>query len=533
MSIKKDSKKTRTEYTIRNIIAGLGNNVIGLLLPFIVRTILIKKLGADYVGVSSLFISILQILNVTELGFASAIVYSMYEPVAKNDISEIKKKISLFRTIYVLVGIIILFAGLLVIPFIPKLIRGDVPPNLNIYLVFFIYLVNTVISYCVFGYKNSILVVYQRNDLISSTASLVSIARCLIQIIVILGLKNFYLFAIAIPATTLIGNLYISHLTNKLHPELRDNYKFSLSGISCLKKQIVGIAIGRISLVCRNSFDSIIISILFGLTMTAIYSNYYFVFSSLSGFLSVLLVSMSASVGNSLVTESLEKNRKDHNRFDFYYEFIVSFCTICLFSLYQPFMQVWAGDMLMLPFSTVILFCLYFYINHLAQVRSVYSEAAGLWWFFKRFAIGEVIADLILNLVLGLIWGINGIIIATIITVFICSFIGCTVITFKKLFLESPRFYFLYNLLYFIVAIVGCYVVYLISMFIVVDSWLCFFAKAVFCATVAILYLFGIYFILGFSRKYLVSMFMHIKHRLKRVGGKHYESDSAVNREGK
>ena len=79
----------RTKSTIKNVKTGLINKTIMLIFPFIIRTILIKKLGADYLGLSSLFTSILQVLNLTELGFSNAIVYSMYKPLAENDVKKV------------------------------------------------------------------------------------------------------------------------------------------------------------------------------------------------------------------------------------------------------------------------------------------------------------------------------------------------------------------------------------------------------------------------------------------------------------
>lgn len=70
--------KSRTQNAVRNIGWGIIEKIITLLLPFITRTILIKVLGAEYLGLSSLFTSILQVLSITELGFGSAIVFSVY-----------------------------------------------------------------------------------------------------------------------------------------------------------------------------------------------------------------------------------------------------------------------------------------------------------------------------------------------------------------------------------------------------------------------------------------------------------------------
>ena len=76
---------SRTKNTIYGAIWGVVERFSSILLPFLVRTVLIRKLGAEYLGLNSMFGSILQVLNLTELGFGSAVIFAMYKPIADND----------------------------------------------------------------------------------------------------------------------------------------------------------------------------------------------------------------------------------------------------------------------------------------------------------------------------------------------------------------------------------------------------------------------------------------------------------------
>jgi len=497
------SMKTRTENTIRNIIFGVLNKIITLLFPFAIRTIIIYKLGAEYVGVGSLFTSILQVLSVTELGFASAITFALYEPIAKSNTQKIVDLIALLKTVYKIVGGIILILGLIVLPFVPHLIKGDVPVDVNIYILYLIYLTNTAVTYFAFGYQNSVLSAHQRYDVISKVNGVVEIVKGVVQIIVLLLTQNFYAYIIMLPVFSLIASVVINYISIRLYPELNVKTKYTLRGIGAIKKQLGGIAIGRLSLVCRNSFDSIVISALLGLTITAIYSNYYLILSSLTAFLSILVVSMSASVGNSLVTETMEKNEHDHLKFDFYFMAIVGASTVCLFGLYQPFMELWVGEKLVFPYKTMILFCLYYYINNLSQVRSAYSEAAGLWWHFRYFSIAEMLANLGLNIGLGIWLGVDGILIATIITAFTCSFVAITLLTYKHLFKTSSAKYFVNNIIYGIVTIISCAAAFLIIEVLNVEGWGGLVLKGIICLVVSCVIMVLTYLSIKQTREYL------------------------------
>lgn len=117
-------KIERTKNATRNIGAGLINKFVVLLLPFFVRTAFIYNLGSEYLGLNSLFSSILSVLNVAELGFSSAIVFSMYDPIAKDDDDTICALLSYYRKIYKVVGSIILVGGVAILPFLTKLVNG-------------------------------------------------------------------------------------------------------------------------------------------------------------------------------------------------------------------------------------------------------------------------------------------------------------------------------------------------------------------------------------------------------------------------
>ena len=78
-------KINRTENAVRNILFGGILRVYQIVIPFVMRTVMIYCMGVQYLGLNSLFTSILQVLNLAELGVGSAMVYSMYKPIAEDD----------------------------------------------------------------------------------------------------------------------------------------------------------------------------------------------------------------------------------------------------------------------------------------------------------------------------------------------------------------------------------------------------------------------------------------------------------------
>ena len=149
----------------RSIVIGLFNKLIMMIMPFVIRSIINLILGSQYLGLSSLFSSIIQVLSLTELGFSSAMVYHMYKPIADNDQKQINALLNLYKSAYRIIGIAILALGGIIMAFFPFLVKGSYPEGINIYFLFAIYVINTSISYFLYGYKQSLLVAYQREDI--------------------------------------------------------------------------------------------------------------------------------------------------------------------------------------------------------------------------------------------------------------------------------------------------------------------------------------------------------------------------------
>ena len=446
---------SRTYHAKKNMITGFLNRVIILGLPFVIRTIVIHKLGAEYLGLGSLYSSILQVLNMAELGFSSAVVFSLYKPMAENNTEEICALLAFYRKVYKIIGIIILFCGGIITPFLPYLIKGTYPVDINIYILYWTYLINTAISYLGFAYRNVIFSASQRQDILNNISSSVSIIKFTIQIIVLIIFRNYYLYIIWNVIFTLIENTIVALLTKKYHPdyickgELKKEKKLGIT------KQIKGLAVGQLCKVTRNSFDSIVLSLYCGLLDVAIYSNYYYVFNAVMGILSIVIQSINAGIGNSVSTESKEKNYKDFQKFYFYFSIIGSICTVCFYNLYQLFMKLWVGESLMASKTTMILFCAYFYVVQMGLIRSAYANATGIWWECRKYEIVEMIANLSLNFLLGRLWGMNGILIATIVTVFVCSIIGLTEVLHNTYFKKSTSKYIYSSCGYFAITIIA------------------------------------------------------------------------------
>ena len=500
---------SRTQNAKKNITSGILSRMVMLFLPFLTRTCIIYTLGTMYLGLNSLFTSILQILSLAELGFGEAMVFSMYEPIAKKDTEKIRSILALYRRIYRIIGCIVFVVGIVILPFLDYFINGGYPKDINVQILYLVYLLNTVLSYWLFAYKGSLLSANQRLSVLNNINTLIQVITSVVQMAIILLFKNYYLYVVVIPLFTIIRNIATSIVCKKMYPEYYCKGKLEKSEIREIEKRVAGLFIYKLCGTFRSSFDSIIISTFLGLVVLAKYENYYFIANSVIGMLNIISSGITAGVGNSMVSESKEKNYQDFFKFYFMYEWLAGWCTVCLFCLYQPFMEIWVGKDLMMGSSTVVLMCIYFFLLKAGDICYVYRQAAGIWWRDKYRPIIEAVANLVLNLFFVKWLGVVGVLLATIVTMLSINLVWGGKVLFEDYFDRKGTQYYKKIAIYTLGTLCATVVTYTLCGFLPQTGIFIFLCKIIICCIVP-----NIVFLLLYGRTQEFKMCLHMVRRM-------------------
>ncbi|MCM1272175.1 MAG: oligosaccharide flippase family protein [Clostridium sp.] len=455
----------RVTNATRNIFFGMILKVYQILLPFFMRTAIMYFMGIKYLGLNGLFSSILLVLNMAELGVGSAMVYSMYEPIIRQDKQEICALLKLYRKYYRIIGGIIAVVGTIVLPFVPHLIAknavDEVPPDVNIYIIYLLNLACTVISYWLFAYRGSLLTAHQRDDITSKVSLITNTFQYVGQFLVVIIFKSYYLYLIVSFLTQVLTNIVVAYFSTKKYPEYKPEGELSPEIVKSINQRIKDLFTSRIGMVMVMSMDSIVISIFMGLTPLAIYNNYYYIVKSVITLLQVIYASCTAGIGNSIILESDDKNYNDMKKFTFIVAWLVGICCCCLLCLLHPFMILWAGEENTLGILIDICFTVYFFVDQMNLVLHTYKNAAGIWHEDRFRPLATSFTNLILNIILVQFFGIYGILVASVISV---SCVGMPWILhniFKTMFKRSKKEYVLRLFLYAFITLIACTVCYL------------------------------------------------------------------------
>ena len=356
--------------TMRNMLANAANSGIRLLFPFLNRTLFLWLLGPAYLGLNGLFASVLGVLMLAELGFGTAVVCSMFKPVADDDRELLCAYLKFYRGVYRCVGAVIFLGGLALLPFIDRLVHGAVPPDIDLRVLYVIHLVNTAASYFLFAYRGVVLGAHHRNYVVTNIRTGVSVAQYVAVFLILLATRNYYHYVLATVVFTVVQNVLLVKASRRLFPDIEPRGELSREVRRKVVSDVKSIFMHKVGGVITNSTDNLVISAFLGLVAVAAYGNYYYVVTSVAGLVAVVYSSMIGGFGNKIYTESKEENFRLFMRMNRLCMSVVIFCAAMMTALYQPFMAVWVkGDAAIVRHAlTPALMVFYFYIMQSRQV---------------------------------------------------------------------------------------------------------------------------------------------------------------------
>ena len=447
-------KINRTKNAGKNMVFELMKNLYGVIMPFIIRTAMIHCLGIEYTGLGGLFSSILDMLNLVELGVGSAMVFSMYKPIAEDDQTTICALMRLYKIYYRVIGIVICSIGLILTPFIDKLISGSCPEGIDVHILFLMNLSVTVLSYWLFAYRNCLLQAHQQTHYATRMDLGLNIVFSLLQLGSLIVFKNYYIYMLLNIVRQILSNIIQALITKKIYPLYVPKGRLEKAKEKDIQRRTKDLFTAKLGNTITNSADAIIISSFLGLTLLAQYQNYYYIFSAVLGIIGIVYNSTRAGIGNSLVCESIDKNIEDLKLFTFIIMWILTFCVSCFLGLYQTFIGIWIGDKGILPFGIVICLCVMFVFRYYNCLLMTYKDAAGAWHEDRFRPLIAGVTNLFVNIILVQFMGLYGVLISTILSEGLIEVPWLVINIFRTVFKKSPKEYIKFSIGKLVVAVV-------------------------------------------------------------------------------
>ena len=473
------NKDSRTKNALRNTIVGIISQILTLVFSFVNRTIFIHFLGSDYLGFNGLFSNILSLLSIAELGIGSAIVYSMYKPLAEQNKEKIKSLVRLYKRCYMIIGAVVTAIGLSLIPFFDILIKN--PPNIgeNIGVIYILFLLCNVNSYF-FYYKIVVINTDQKGYIISLYTQIFKWIQVVVQILVLIFTKNYILYLIIQLLCSIGTNASLYIKANRMYPFLKEKNikKLDQNEQQEIKKNIKSMVTYSLSPAIIGGTDNIIISGVIGLAAVGLYSNYYLIISSLNLFLTQIHSAIRSSIGNLNAIGNKQKKKEILYKLLYIDYFIYGICGVLLMALMNDFIKIWIGEEFLLSNLTLLSLVLFFYIDGMQFVGSSYRTTAGLFAHAKSAPFFEAVLNIGLSILLGKLIGLPGVFFATSLSkIFVFCWLDPYLI-YKFIFKEKPKEYAYKYLKYFMIFSLTLVSVFYISNHFAVSNYLLWVIKA-------------------------------------------------------
>lgn len=406
----------RSKSSAKNLVVALIGQAFGLIISFIARIIFVKFLSDEYLGLNGLFTNLLTMLSLVELGVGSALVYSLYKPLADGDNEKVKSLMDLYRKAYNIIGGVVLIIGILFIPFYRYLI-SEVPSISHLDFIYILFVLNTAISYF-YSYKRSLIICDQKRYIATIYRYVFYFLLNVFQIIVLFLTHNYILYLITQVVFTWLENICISIKADRMYPYLKDKNikKLDKKELNTISKNVRAMLFHKIGGVVVNSTDNILISKLVGLIAVGMYSNYYLITSALDTITAQFFNAITASVGNLGACTNSKKVKETFNTTFFLNYLIYGVITVCLLILFNPFIEVWLGKKYLFDFGVVLVITICFYLKGIRKTCLTFKDALGLFWQDRYKPIIESIINLVASIILGIRYGVLGIFMGTIIS---------------------------------------------------------------------------------------------------------------------
>ncbi len=427
----------RIQNAARNSFFSLLTQVLLIVFAFLSNRAVNLYIGEAMVGINGTVTNVLGILSVTELGLGAALIYHLYSAIDKKDEKRITELVNLYRLAYYILALVILALGLILLPFIPGMMKDNPFPTEVTLIIYALWLIRSVLSYLQ-AYPRSVLIADQKEYLISITQMFIQVGNNLLIILIVSTTGNF------IPALALnlaveaglyfILNRYIFRKYGylKTYRKLRPAKETVKTIFHDLKDIFASRVAGRILV----STDNLIISGLISVVVSGLYNNYCLVTTALTGIVTSVMNSVQPTMGNLFLEKDHDKEYKVLRQFLFLAFLIAAFFSAGILALLSPFVSLWLGEHYLLPLPVVCLLTGSIFAAILSMPLQVVMMASGEFKYERNLSILSAAVNLLISLILVGPLGVSGVILGTIAAYLIM--IWGRLILFCRRYLNKP-----------------------------------------------------------------------------------------------
>lgn len=454
----KFNEDSRQKNAMLASVSAILEQLISVASVFVYRTIFLSVLSKEYLGIEGLFTNILQLFSLAELGIGTTILYRMYKPFVEKNVNSISAHVRFYKNVYHGIALITALVGLALFPFIESIVdASDVPSDVNLKLVYALFVLQSVASY-LFVYKQSIIQANQRAYLVSTFTTTLTVINVIIKVVVLMVTRKYELVLMASIVTTILINWVFSvWITHEYKEIFQNQTKLSKEEQEDIIKDTTGMMCHKVGFIVLTSTDNIVLSKMVSLAAVGIYTNYATITAAVSMLLTKMLNSFTPTIGNFIVNYEKEAVEDLYKKLLFVNFWFTSFCTVCLYVLLNPFIEIWLDNTFTLDMFTVMVICAQFYIKSSQTMNEAFINAAGLFTRDRIRPLIESALNLVISIVLAKEIGIAGVFIGTCVSSLLTCFWRQPYLLYKHVFKNRPTYLVINQMIWVVLTAIMCW----------------------------------------------------------------------------
>ena len=322
-----------------------------------------------------------------------------------------------YKKCYLVIGTVITLLGVALMPFLKYLVNFDQPIPENLYLVFFLFVLQSSVSYFFVAYKQTLIEANQKKYKLTKYEIIFSVLNCIVDIIVLLIFRDFIAYLVFKLLLVVVKNLVFARKIDSLYPYLKEPVTTFLTKAEVKKifKDVYSVAVFRLGSVLFNSVTNIVTSAVVGTIVVGYYSNYTMIVMQVEVVFMMIVSAVSASVGNVVAVENQERQYEIYKKLNLLTFLIYGIASVCLFQLLNSFINLWLGNVgreYVLSQFVVGLIVANMYANCSCQVLDRFRTASGHFKIGRDLQVIGGVVNVFLSVFLAKIWGFEGVLIS-------------------------------------------------------------------------------------------------------------------------
>ncbi len=443
--------------SILNVSVSIIFKIITMIMVIVVKRILIRTCGNEVNGLNALYLSIIGILSVAELGVGSAITFCMYKPIVEGNDNQVSALYGLFQRLYLIIGCIIFVCGLCVTPFLHLFARDYAAIDINLYVTFVLMLISVVISY-IFSSKTSLINAYKDNYVTTAITSGGILLQYFLQILALILLHSFEAFLICRIISVIIQWTATEYIVRRKYSNIITQ-RCNINGETKkrLMRSIKAMFMHKVGALLVDTADSTIISIFVGVIALGEYSNYKVIMTSLLGIIKLVFTSLTSVIGHLFVQRGETVSRKYCDAFHILNFGLGMFFLLGYYAIVDNLVAVLFAPDLVCAREISFVITLDGFVQYMRLTILTFRDATGTFYEDRWKPLLEGGVNIVLSVLLVKQIGVTGVIVATIITSLLICHIVEPYVLYKNAFKCLPFKYIGRNYLYIGVFLLGMF----------------------------------------------------------------------------